>query len=100
MIRSIRKREWNHRGDTVRLPSMHTSGSLHLGLHLMCFCVRGSSQKRHSVWRHLPGAVDVCVCVWLVMCVRKRRDKAMKWVAVAAGVFNPRGGHMRYDTVL
>lgn len=57
---------------------MHTSGSLHLGLHLMCFCVRGSSQKRHSVWRHLPGAVGaclcVCVCVVCGVCDREMRQ--------------------------
>jgi len=77
------------RGDTVRLLSMHTSGSLHLGLHLMCFCVIGSSQKRHSVWRHLPGALVVCVCACVCVvddvCEREMRQ-AMKWVVVEVGI--------------
>lgn len=89
MIRSIRKRErereWNYRGDTVRLLSKHTSRSLHLALRLMCFCVSGSSQKRHSVWCHLPGAVGVfsrarvhvCVCGRRSVCEGERQGDEM-----------------------
>lgn len=55
------------------LPWLHTSGSLHLGLRLMCFCARGSSQKRHSVQRNLPGGVCVRVHVCVVVDVRERR---------------------------
>lgn len=76
MIRTIRKGERNYQGDSVRLLSMRTSGSLHLGMDLMCFHERGSSQKRHSFGEGGGRWGRRCWCEWLAR--EREREKERK----------------------